>query len=201
MQNWRKEFTLNLGNGESYQPYDTTVIQRLVERVKQRGHTFPEDAANIERTFGLGLTPSIIPLNPMQHSKRSVTLTPLAPGPPRRSGAREVICMSALRSSAPAISPPWVKKSRRFTTLKAPLNGNAYRRFAHGRSKQIGGNDQVGHRRTEAPGGNRARHSRPRIYRFYWLGCVLLDQPARKRISLHAALRSLGAYQDPVDRS
>lgn len=54
MQDWLKEFTLDLGDGESYKPYDTSVIQRLVDRAKERGYTFPEDAANIEKTFGLG---------------------------------------------------------------------------------------------------------------------------------------------------
>ncbi len=54
MQEWLKAFTLDLGNGEKFQPYDQGVIQKLVDRAKSRGYTFPEDADSIKKTFGLG---------------------------------------------------------------------------------------------------------------------------------------------------
>jgi peptide/nickel transport system substrate-binding protein len=54
MQDWLKAFTLDLGNGETFQPYDTEAPKRVVEYAKGRGYVFPEDAASIEKAFGLG---------------------------------------------------------------------------------------------------------------------------------------------------
>jgi peptide/nickel transport system substrate-binding protein len=54
MQDWLKAFTLDLGNGEKFQPYDPDAVTRLVAQAKANGYVFPTDAAYIEKTFGLG---------------------------------------------------------------------------------------------------------------------------------------------------
>ncbi len=54
MQDWLKEFTLDLGNGESFQPYDPEAPQRLLAYVKDRGYVVSEDPADVAQTFGLG---------------------------------------------------------------------------------------------------------------------------------------------------
>jgi len=51
MQQWLKDFTLDLGNGETFKPYDPGAAYRLAEYVRARGYTVPED---IEATFGFG---------------------------------------------------------------------------------------------------------------------------------------------------
>ncbi len=54
MQDWLKAFTIDVGNGETFAPYDPTVPQRIAADAKSRGNDFPDDAAFIEKTFGLG---------------------------------------------------------------------------------------------------------------------------------------------------
>jgi peptide/nickel transport system substrate-binding protein len=54
MQDWLKSFTLDLGNGETFQPYDPTAPQRIVEYAQSRGYAVPEDAAAQAQAFGLG---------------------------------------------------------------------------------------------------------------------------------------------------
>ena len=54
MQDWLKEFTLDLGNGETFKPYDPEAPQRVVEYAKGRGYVFSEDPAYMEKAFGLG---------------------------------------------------------------------------------------------------------------------------------------------------
>lgn len=54
MQAWLKDLAIDVGNGEMFKVYDPGAVQRLVDFAKSRGYTFPEDAANIEKTFGLG---------------------------------------------------------------------------------------------------------------------------------------------------
>ena len=51
LQAWLGDFTLDLGDGETFNPYDPEVAYRLAEYVGARGYTLPED---IERTFGYG---------------------------------------------------------------------------------------------------------------------------------------------------
>ena len=40
---WLEEFTLDIGNGETFKPYDPNASQRIVEYAKGRGYKFPED--------------------------------------------------------------------------------------------------------------------------------------------------------------
>jgi peptide/nickel transport system substrate-binding protein len=54
MQEWLKSFTIDVGNAEKFAPYDPTVPQRIAADAKSRGYEFPDDAAFIEKTFGLG---------------------------------------------------------------------------------------------------------------------------------------------------
>lgn len=54
MEEWLAAFTLDLGNGESFQPYDPDAPQRIVEYARSRGYEIPDDAAVQENMFGLG---------------------------------------------------------------------------------------------------------------------------------------------------
>lgn len=54
MQQWLSEFTLDLGNGETFKPYDPDAPKRLVQYVKDRGYVVSEDPATVAQTFGLG---------------------------------------------------------------------------------------------------------------------------------------------------
>jgi peptide/nickel transport system substrate-binding protein len=54
MQDWLKSFTIDVGNGETFAPYDPTAGQRIADDAKSRGYEFSDDAAFIEKTFGLG---------------------------------------------------------------------------------------------------------------------------------------------------
>jgi peptide/nickel transport system substrate-binding protein len=54
MQEWLKSFTIDVGNGETFAPYDPTVGQRIADDARSRDYEFPDDAAFIEKTFGLG---------------------------------------------------------------------------------------------------------------------------------------------------
>ncbi len=54
LQAWLKDFTLDLGNGETFKPYDTDAPKRLLEYVKSRGYVVSEDPASVAQTFGLG---------------------------------------------------------------------------------------------------------------------------------------------------
>ncbi len=54
MQTWLSEFTLDLGNGETFQPYDTDAPQRIVEYARGRGYVISDDPAVQDQAFGLG---------------------------------------------------------------------------------------------------------------------------------------------------
>jgi peptide/nickel transport system substrate-binding protein len=54
LQDWLKSFTIDVGNGETFAPYDPTAPKRVAEYAKGRGYTFPDDEAFIEKAFGLG---------------------------------------------------------------------------------------------------------------------------------------------------
>ena len=54
MEPWLSEFTLDLGNGETFKPYDPDAPMRVVEYAKGRGYVFPEDQEYIDKAFGLG---------------------------------------------------------------------------------------------------------------------------------------------------
>ncbi len=48
------ELTLDLGNGETFKPYDPDAPLGIVEYAKGRGYIFPEDQAYLDKAFGLG---------------------------------------------------------------------------------------------------------------------------------------------------
>lgn len=54
MEEWLADFTLDLGDGETFQPYDPDAPQRIVEYVKERGYVVSEDPDDVEQAFGLG---------------------------------------------------------------------------------------------------------------------------------------------------
>jgi peptide/nickel transport system substrate-binding protein len=54
MQDWLKEFTLDIGNGETFAPYDPTAPQRVADLARSRGYIFPDDQEFLENAFGLG---------------------------------------------------------------------------------------------------------------------------------------------------
>lgn len=54
MQDWLKSFTIDVGNGETFAPYDPDVPARLVASAKSRGYVFSETPEFIEKAFGLG---------------------------------------------------------------------------------------------------------------------------------------------------
>ena len=51
LQEWLEEFTLDIGGGETFQPYDPDVPYRLAEFAEGRGYNVPED---VIATFGWG---------------------------------------------------------------------------------------------------------------------------------------------------
>jgi peptide/nickel transport system substrate-binding protein len=54
MQDWLKSFTIDVGGGETFAPYDPTAPQNVADNARSQGNDFPSDAAFIEKTFGLG---------------------------------------------------------------------------------------------------------------------------------------------------
>jgi peptide/nickel transport system substrate-binding protein len=54
MQDWLKSFTLDLGNGETFAPYDPEVPARVAAYAKERGYVFPDTPEFLEQAFGLG---------------------------------------------------------------------------------------------------------------------------------------------------
>lgn len=54
MEDWLMEFELDLGDGETFKPYDPDAPQRIVEYARGRGYVVPEDPAAQDQAFGLG---------------------------------------------------------------------------------------------------------------------------------------------------
>jgi peptide/nickel transport system substrate-binding protein len=54
MQDWLKEFTLDVGDGETFAPYDAEAPQRVADLARSRGYVFPDDAEFIGNSFGFG---------------------------------------------------------------------------------------------------------------------------------------------------
>jgi peptide/nickel transport system substrate-binding protein len=54
MQDWLKELTIDVGDGETFAVYDPTASQRVADLARSRGYAFPEDEAFIIKTFGYG---------------------------------------------------------------------------------------------------------------------------------------------------
>ncbi len=55
MQDWLKAFTIDVGNGETFAPYDPDAPKRVAEYAKGRGYVFPDTPEFHEQAFGLGL--------------------------------------------------------------------------------------------------------------------------------------------------
>jgi peptide/nickel transport system substrate-binding protein len=54
MQDWLKEFTIDVGDGETFAPYDPEAPQRVADLARSRGYIFPDDQEFREKAFGLG---------------------------------------------------------------------------------------------------------------------------------------------------
>ncbi len=54
MQDWLKSFTIDVGDGETFAPYDPTAPQRVADLAHSRGYVFSDDQAFLDKTFGLG---------------------------------------------------------------------------------------------------------------------------------------------------
>lgn len=54
MESWLADFTLDLGNGETFKPYDPDAPQRIVEYAKGRGYVVSDDPDAQDQAFGLG---------------------------------------------------------------------------------------------------------------------------------------------------
>ncbi len=54
MEEWLKNFALDLGDGELFYPYDPDVALRVAEYARQRGHAVSDDPAELRETFGIG---------------------------------------------------------------------------------------------------------------------------------------------------
>ncbi len=54
MEEWLEDFTIDIGNGETFKPYDTNAPQRVMDYVKARGYTLPTDPEEIKHVFGVG---------------------------------------------------------------------------------------------------------------------------------------------------
>lgn len=54
MEEWLEAFTLDLGGGETFHPYDPDAPQRVVEYAKGRGYVVSDDPAVQDQAFGLG---------------------------------------------------------------------------------------------------------------------------------------------------
>ncbi len=51
---WLEEFTLDIGNGETFKPFDPNASQRIVEYAKGRGYEVSDDPAEQGKLFGYG---------------------------------------------------------------------------------------------------------------------------------------------------
>lgn len=54
MQDWLKEFTIDVGNGETFAPYDPEAPQRVADFARSRGYVFPDTPEFTQQAFGLG---------------------------------------------------------------------------------------------------------------------------------------------------
>jgi peptide/nickel transport system substrate-binding protein len=54
MQDWLKAFTIDVGDGETFAPYDPEAPQRVADYARSRGYSFPDTPEFIAQAFGLG---------------------------------------------------------------------------------------------------------------------------------------------------
>jgi peptide/nickel transport system substrate-binding protein len=56
LEPWLQQLTIDVGNGETFQPYDTEVPKRIAAWAREQGYTVPEDsdAEGLRNRFGMG---------------------------------------------------------------------------------------------------------------------------------------------------
>ncbi len=54
LQDWLKAFTIDVGNGETFAPYDPDAPKRVADYARGRGYVFPDTPEFIAQAFGLG---------------------------------------------------------------------------------------------------------------------------------------------------
>jgi len=54
MQDWLKAFTLDVGGGETFAPYDSEAPKRVAADARSRGYVFPDTPEFLAQAFGLG---------------------------------------------------------------------------------------------------------------------------------------------------
>ena len=54
MQDWLKSFTIDVGDGETFAPYDPDASKRIADYARGRGYVFPDTQEFLEKAFGLG---------------------------------------------------------------------------------------------------------------------------------------------------
>jgi peptide/nickel transport system substrate-binding protein len=54
MQDWLKEFTIDVGDGETFAPYDPDAPKRVADYARSRGYIFPDTPEFQAQAFGLG---------------------------------------------------------------------------------------------------------------------------------------------------
>jgi len=54
MQDWLKAFTIDVGDGETFAPYDPDAPTRVADYARSRGYVFPDTQEFLEKAFGLG---------------------------------------------------------------------------------------------------------------------------------------------------
>jgi peptide/nickel transport system substrate-binding protein len=54
LQDWLKAFTIDIGNGETFAPYDPDAPKRVATNAKNNGYVFPDSPEFTEKAFGLG---------------------------------------------------------------------------------------------------------------------------------------------------
>jgi peptide/nickel transport system substrate-binding protein len=54
MQDWLKEFTIDVGDGETFAPYDPEAPKRVADFARSRGYVFPDDPEFQTKAFGMG---------------------------------------------------------------------------------------------------------------------------------------------------
>jgi len=54
MEEWLSNFTLDLGGGKTFKPYDTDAPQKIVEYARSRGYVVSNDKAAQDKAFGIG---------------------------------------------------------------------------------------------------------------------------------------------------
>ena len=54
LEPWLKEFTIDVGNGETFAPYDPGVPKKIAEWATAQGYTVPSDEEGLRNRFGMG---------------------------------------------------------------------------------------------------------------------------------------------------